>query len=312
VDNDTILQESGHEFYKLGFTHIIPISATHGTGIAEVLEKISEWVGVATLSEPEAPLFRVAFLGRPNVGKSSLMNALLRRDRSIVSEVAGTTREELVDRFVFYQNPIELVDTPGVRRMRKISDPLEELMAKSSFRAVRILVIDASAGTLTDQELKLLFYVFEKNKSILLVFNKVDLITEEEKAQIVDQLSRYEFILKKVPQLWTSCITKKNVGKICTKLLEIWNRACTRFDIAELKDVVRSSWGKASVTNQDQELKIHSVRQIEGSVPSFVIYVNKPLMFKESHRSFIENILRKNFDLVGCSIRLELRKPERM
>ncbi len=186
ADHRRGLEENRADFYALGIDEMFGISATHGLGIATLLQRITEEIAEAPEVEEDYPTYSVAIIGKPNVGKSSLMNLLLKEERAIVSPVAGTTREAISENIHFYKDTVQLTDTAGIRRKRKVSDELETLMVKSSFRSVRaaniiIMLIDATAGKLADQELKLLFYAAEEKKAIIIVFNKVDLMTEDQK-----------------------------------------------------------------------------------------------------------------------------------
>jgi len=177
ADNQAAYESNYPEFYKLGFKDILPISATHGTGMVDLLEKITEHVNAqAEEVVDEKPEYKVTILGKPNVGKSSLMNILARKDRSIVTEVAGTTREAISETIYSSQDLVKITDTAGVRRKSRVAQDLESLMVKSSLEAVRtsdivMIMIDASTTKLTDQELKLLFYAYEQKKSILILLN---------------------------------------------------------------------------------------------------------------------------------------------
>ena len=148
ADNKKKYEENHHEFYALGFDNIIPLSAEHGSGIATLLEKITQHIPNCIPMQEEKPEFKVVILGKPNVGKSSLMNLLLREERTIVSNIAGTTREAITEKIHFYKDSLQLTDTAGVRRKKKISDDLENLMVKSSLKSVKksdiVLIVDNS------------------------------------------------------------------------------------------------------------------------------------------------------------------------
>src|SRR5690606_33653292 len=179
-----------YDFDGLGFSKKCFISAAHGKNIVDLLEFIVSNLPEPKLVEVNEPAYKVMLLGKPNVGKSSLMNLLLQRDRSIVSPEPGTTREALADRVKFYQEDIEFSDTPGVRRMRSVTDSLEGLMVQSTMRALKnsdivLLLIDGSSDQLADQELKLAFYAFEsQHKALMILYNKADLVQEDRKAQL--------------------------------------------------------------------------------------------------------------------------------
>ncbi len=312
MDSKAAYADHEHEFFQLGFDKTIAISGIHGLGIAHLLEEI-----ISTVTQKEGdilpPAYKIVILGKPNVGKSSLMNLLLKKERSIVSEIPGTTREALSEQVAFQHEVIDLVDTAGVRRKRKVYDDLESLMVKSSLAAARaadivVLMIDVSEGAIADQELKLLFYAFENYKCILLVFNKVDLLDEDTKSRLEYSLEPYEFILKKIPQLWISCVSKKNVGKVFAAIRSLWERCGRSFKSTEVNDKIQESLTKKPLYSKSRLLKLFKIRWVEARVPTFIMHVADPALWNTSHIAFIENLLRKYYDFKGCPIRLMLRK----
>ena len=218
--------ENKYDFVGLGFPQSCFISAAHGKNIIDLLELIVGHLPEPIMVDVEEPAYKVMLLGKPNVGKSSLMNLLLQKERSIVSSEPGTTREALTERVTFYQEDIQLSDTPGVRRMRSVTEPLEGMMVQSTMQALKnadivLLLIDASAECVVDQELKLAFYAFDSQyKALMILFNKSDLIDEATKARFDQALSEYDFLLKKIVTLNISCKTEKNVGKILPAVKE--------------------------------------------------------------------------------------------
>jgi len=235
VDTE-IGKEQEYEFHQLGFDNIFPLSAQHGTGIGELLAAIVG--GLPGTTPPQADQkvqCRVILLGKPNVGKSSLMNLLLNQDRTLVSPQAGTTREAISETLSFYKEDLQLTDTPGLRRKRAIEEPVEKLMAKSALRALEradivLLLVDASHGKITDQELKLAFYSFTKlYKGLIILFNKDDLTDDSSKYQLKFSLEVYEYLLKKIETLSISCKSGKNIGKV----LSLVNKVCKRTEPAD-------------------------------------------------------------------------------
>ena len=203
IDNKTAYEEKFSEFYSLGFKEIIEISSTHGIGISDLLEAIVQVVPEVTEAIEKKPEYKVGIIGKPNVGKSSLMNLLIANERSIISDVAGTTREAISELIYNQENLIQITDTAGIRRKGKISEELEGLMAKSTLSTIRtsdiiIFIVDATELRLSHQELKLIFYAYEQKKSILLLLNKVDLLTDDDRKMLEFNLEEYDFILKKI------------------------------------------------------------------------------------------------------------------
>lgn len=311
ADNKAALEDNIYEFSRLGFEPMLTISAEHGMGIAQLLGAIIDSIEMPEAEQVE-PRYKIALIGRPNVGKSSLMNLLLNKDRSIVSPIAGTTREAVSEKMLFHEEPIELIDTAGVRRSKKIDDSLEGLMVQSSLRAVRnadivILVVDLSEDKLADQELKLLFYAYENKKGIVLVFNKTDLATKEKREAYEYDLKLYDFILKKVEQVWISCVTKKNVFKVLDAVENVWKRYKQEFKSTEIDRQIQEALIKKPLYSSNRLLKVFKVRNVPARVPTFILHVSEPKFFGESHLGFIENQLRKICDLKGCPVQLVLK-----
>lgn len=333
VDNEALKLEAS-EFCRLGIDNIFYTSAVHGFGLddlmnfilsktfdqnrAEALEQkrlakanaadedASESDDLELVDENDT-LFRVAIIGKPNVGKSSLLNLLCQKERSIVADVEGTTREAIKVNVGFNHQLIELIDTPGVRRQASVNENLEQMMVRSALASVRtsdlvILMIDGSKGSFCNQELKLLNYGLESKKAVLVVINKIDLMTEDTKANIEFILKEYEFIFKKVPMLRISCLDKIGIGRVRTHLEELWQRCQTKFDTDVVTQLVKEQMIRRPLYKQRQLLKIFKVRAIKAKVPTFQLYVNQPKLFAQAELSCIENILRKKYDLRGCPV----------
>lgn len=307
------IEEQVYEFAQTGFKTQITISAEHGTGIADLLDFIIASLPKHVVREPKKSACKVAILGKPNVGKSSLMNLLVKEERSIVSDMAGTTREALQKNIMFHQEDIQLTDTAGLRKKGGITEPLEKLMAKSSLRALKnsdivLLVIDASAGRISDQELKLAFYAFEQGKALMLVFNKYDLMTDVLKEQLEHSLLEYKYFLKKVSRIDISCKSEKNVGKILPRVHELCKRYNQRFSDEDLTLICKEALQRKPMYHNEQRLEVKWVKQVKTAPPSFVLKVNVHEWFGPSQLMFFENILRKHYDLVGVPLLLIPRR----
>jgi GTP-binding protein len=315
ADNTNAFKEHEYEFQALGFKNTFPISALHGTGIREVLDAVTTHEALADAGqikpEKETVAYNVTILGKPNVGKSSLLNLLLKEQRAIISEVAGTTREALSELISFHKELVKLTDTPGVRRKSKVEDPLELEMVKSSLGAVRksdiiIVMIDSNDGHIADQELKLLFYAYEQKKSIILLLNKTDILTNEKKEQLKYDMLRYEFFLKKIPTAWISCKTQKNIGTVFKMILKARERRLQTFEEAKVDEIVKEAIRRRPMYHKTQLLKVLRVKPIKTihEIPTFILYVNFPQWFGPTQLGYIENQIRRHFDLLGCPIQL--------
>jgi len=313
ADNKKQFKDHEADFYALGFESWFAVSAVHGTGMDTLMQAVVEKLPEHTLDAPEAPSFKIALLGKPNVGKSSLMNALLNEQRSIVSEIAGTTREAISERLSFYGQDILVTDTAGIRRKRKVTDDLETLMVKSSLAAVRqadiiLLLVDSSTGRLSDQELKLMFYAFEEHKAMLLVYNKSDLMADDTKALWDYENSEYEFILKNIPSINVSCKTGKNVGYVLREIEKIRARFIQPINSAALTIDLHEHFRSKPLFHKGVKLQVFSIQKLKEKGMQFAICVNDPRWFGSSQLQCIENFLRKKYDLLGCPVHFIITK----
>ncbi len=309
-----LAQEQMYEFGSLGFKDIFPISSCHGTGIDELFDAVSEVLpDRAREHTPEKPVCSISIIGRPNVGKSSLMNALLGTDRSLVSDIPGTTREAITSFKRMDENTLRLVDTAGIRRKRSVNEPLEVLMVKSSLQQVRtadvvLLMIDASQD-LADQDVKLAFYAFDEcKKPLIVLLNKWDLIDAEQEERIMDQLKQYDHLFRKVVFRRISCETKKNIGCILAWTQEVWQRAQQEFCPEELTHLLLDALRKKPLYRQGTLIKMYRARQV-GKVPTRIfLNISCPSrLLGDTQFGFFENTIRKRFDLRGVPVRFVVR-----
>ncbi len=307
-------QEQFFEFASLYHDQMLLLSAQHGTGIVDLLDAIITYIPNDASSElPEKPECRVAFIGRPNVGKSSLLNLLLEDERALVSDIPGTTREPITGAVRFYQETIQLTDTPGIRRQRAIDEELEELMVKSSFAAVRgaaivLLLLDGSQGVFVDQELKLAFYAFtELHKSLIILVNKSDCMDESAKASLESSFDCYRHLLDRVTVLYISCKTGKNVGRVIPLIQEVWARTIQNLPQDELVLTLIEAFRKTPIIRCQQKLQISKVQQVTTAPITIALRTNFPNWFEDSQLRFAENVLRKKFDLVSVPVKFIVR-----
>lgn len=310
-------QEHLHEMKQLGFEHVLPISAAHNKNIDELLDAV-----VALLPRHKQLVVeqvqpcRVTLLGRPNVGKSSLMNQLLQQDRSIVTAIAGTTREAITERLQFNAQTIELTDTAGVRRQRGIKEgDLEEMMVKSSMRAVResdivVLLAEAQEGRLTDQELKLAFYAFEQGKALIIAINKDDLLDPSLVQLWKDHKLEYDFFYKKIVMINISCTEHKNIGKVLPLIQAVWHRFCSSFTTHELTHTLKQALLYRPLYRQEQRINVIRAEQIKTAPPTIKLTVNIVKFIEERELSFFESALRKEYQLKSVPIVFSVAKEE--
>lgn len=310
----TITQDHMYEFQRLGAGIVIPVSAQHGTGSGDLLETIVEKLKNKQVNHvPEVPKFNVVLLGKPNVGKSSLMNLMLERERSIVNQEPGTTREPITEQLRFYQESIQLTDTPGIRRKRGVTETLETMMVKTSFKAVEradivLMMLDGTEAQLSDQVLKLAFYAFENNKAVILLINKDDIMDDYMHAEFEHDCEKYEHLLRKIPKLFISCKTGKNVGKILPLVNKVWERYNQKFDEQDLTELFKNALVKTPHYHKTSQLLLRKVKQVKSAPLLFVLIVNEPAWFGQSQLSFFENIMRGHYDLIGVPVKFIPRK----
>lgn len=308
-----VTQEYKHDFDRLGFQHTMVISAQHGHAVADLLDMIVENLPVKMSDIEGEQSLKVSIIGKPNVGKSSLLNALLKEERAIVSPEAGTTREPITEQVTFYRENINLTDTPGVRRKRGVTDQLEQLMVKSAFQALKnsdmvLLVTDASTGTIADQELKLAFYAFEHDKAVIVLLNKYDLIDEQTQRELDFNLEPYKYFFDKIQVARISCKTGKNVGKLLSIIKKVADRYKTRLKDDELTRVLKDALCKRQLFHQGKPLMIYNAKQVKAAPMTIVMFVNEPLWFGKSQLGYFERVLRKTYDLTGVPIKFITRK----
>lgn len=301
------------DFYQLYHNKIIKISAIHGLGIGELLEEIVNALPPETSeSEEEKAAYRVTLIGRPNVGKSSLMNSLVQEERSIVSPLPGTTREAVSSQISFYRESLQLTDTPGIRKQKAIDEDIETLMVKSSLRAIKdahvvLLIIDASEAGIVDQELKLAFYSFaDLYKALIIVVNKIDLLDEEKQAALQAKFDEYPQLINKIKVIKISCKTGKNIGVVLPIIKEVWERHSQRLPAAELSRILIEAMDRVPLMRNKQRLQIKHVEQIAVTPITIKLRVNYPKFFETAQKNYLDNVLRKNFDLTGAPIKFVL------
>jgi len=314
--DSSLAKEHEFEFERLGHKAIFPLSAQHGKGIADFLETIVNNLPDTKIVEQEQDdICKVVFLGKPNVGKSSLMNLLLKQERSIVSQEPGTTREAISEKIRFYEGDIQITDTAGVRRKRAVSEELETFMVKSTMRALKdsdivLLLVDSSEGRLSDQELKLAFYAFDNYKALVILFNKHDLVDEYIEETLKFNLEPYKHIMKKVERLNISCKTGKNIGKVLAKIDTVFARYSQRFADDDLTFLLKEALERRPLYHKTMRLVLRGVRQLSTAPITLLLLVNVPDWFGPSQLGYFDNVLRKQFNLKGVPVRFVVRKKK--
>jgi GTP-binding protein len=317
VDNNERMLEAT-EFYSMGFERIYFIASASGSGTGELLdavaELISEEISDDALAETELPKF--AIIGQPNVGKSSLLNSLTGQERTIVSDIAGTTRDTIHTHYNLFQRAFILIDTAGIRRKTKVHEDLEFYSVIRAIKAVDeadvcLLLIDAEKG-ITAQDLNIFSLAAKKGKGILILVNKWDLVKNKETNTARD----YENNLKQriapftdVPIIFISALEKTRIFKAMETSLEVYENRKRKVPTAKLNEVMLKAIEKhhAPVV-RGHAVKIKFITQLPTVVPSFAFFCNFPDDIKQPYKNYLENQLRQNFNFCGVPVRLFFRK----
>ena len=302
-----------YDFYELGLGEPIGISAGQAKGLGDVLDEIVKLTGKYETEEKEEAL-KIAVVGKPNAGKSSLVNKLLGYDRVIVSDIAGTTRDAIDTRIKIGDKEYILIDTAGIRRKRSVEEELEQYSVMRSLGAVRradvcLIVIDSSEE-LSEQDVKIAGYVHEQGKPSVVVMNKWDVVEkdtytiEKYNRKLKEELKFMDYFIP----TYVSAKTGKRVDNLIKLAERAYENASRRVSTGLLNDVLR----EAILTNEPpskngKRLKIYYVTEVSANPPTFVIFVNDDTLMHFSYRRYLENALRRSFDFEGTPIRLIIR-----
>ncbi|MEA3396399.1 MAG: ribosome biogenesis GTPase Der [Chloroflexota bacterium] len=315
VDNERRAQEAV-EFYELGLGEIYPISAIHGTGVGDLLDLVVSRLP-APVEEPERDeaAAHIAILGRPNVGKSSLLNRLLGVERAIVSPVAGTTRDALDTEMIWDGQKIILIDTAGIRRRGKIVPGVEKYSVLRALKAteradVALLLIDATEG-ITAQDTHIAGIIAEQGVSIVIVVNKWDAVPPEVKRERADVEIEVREALKfmaYIPVLFISALTGQRVKHVLPTALEVVEARYQRISTGALNDVLRQALDHHSPpSKKGRKMKLYYATQAAVAPPLFVLFINDPRLVHFSYTRYLENCIRDVYPFPGTPIRLIYR-----
>ncbi len=314
VDNNERLLEAA-EFYSLGFEKLFFISSISGSGTGELLDEITALIEDDADLKEEEGLPKFTIIGQPNVGKSSLLNALIGEERTIVSEIAGTTRDTIHTRYNLFQKDFILIDTAGIRRKAKVHEDLEFYSVIRAIKAmdeadVCMLLLDAEKG-ITAQDLSIFSLAARKGKGIVLLVNKWDLMEKS-----TNTAKDYEKVLKErlapfndVPILFISVKDKTRIFKAIEMAIEVYENRQKRVPTSQLNDVIlKAIESYHPPVVRGHPIKIKYITQLPTVVPSFAFFTNYPDDIKTPYKNYLENKLRERFDFKGVPIRIFFRK----
>ena len=313
VDNNERIYDA-QEFYKVGLGEVHCISSINGSGTGDLLDVLVESFKKEGVEEdPEIPRF--AIVGRPNVGKSSLVNALLGEERNIVTPIAGTTRDTINTRYQKFNHDFFLVDTAGLRKKGKVYENLEFYSVLRSIRAIEesdvcLLMLDATRG-IESQDVSIFNLIQKNKKGLVILVNKWDLIEKntnsvKEYTQVIkDRIAPF----KDVPIIFTSALTKQRLQKVLDEAEEVYNNAKQRISTSQLNQLMTEaieSFPPPSV--KGKYIRIKYVTQLPTKTPSFGFYCNLPQYVRDPYKRYLENKLRDNFNFKGVPIQIFMRK----
>jgi GTP-binding protein len=314
IDNNKLLIDA-NEFYQLGFDQIYCISSINGSGTGDLLDEVvKEFPETEKEEIPDLPKYAV--IGRPNVGKSSLINALIGDERNIVTPVAGTTRDSIYTRYNSFGFDFVLVDTAGLRKKGKVYENIEFYSVMRSIRAIEnsdvcFLLIDAQDG-FEGQDLNI-FHLVEKNrKGVVIVVNKWDLIEKTSNTHIEFENKIREKVapFKDVPIVFTSVINKQRIFKALEIAHQVYKNRSNRITTSKLNDILLPiiEATPPPAASRGRYIRIKYITQLPTPFPAFVFFCNLPQDVKDSYKRFLENKIRENFDFTGAPIQIYFRK----
>ena len=302
------------DFYALGADKLYSLSAEHGRGINELIDDLEKLLPPAPENTETENEIRMAIIGRPNVGKSSLVNRLLGYERVVANPVSGTTRDSIDTPFVYNQKRFVLIDTAGIRRKGRISQLVETYSAVTALKAmdrahVVLMVIDAADGV-TDQDLAVAGYAYEKGRALILVVNKWDLPEKDDQTmgKFIAEVQRRFKYLPFAPLLFVSALTGQRVSKIMSKVEEVAAEFNQRIPTAKLNQGLEEFVSKhPPAMAGDQRIKFYYAAQAAVRPPTFVLFTNRPDKIHFSYQRYLVNCFREKFDFGQVPLRLEFK-----
>lgn len=316
VDSD-ICEVDAAQFFRLGLGKPISLSSAHGRKIGDFLDLITK--DISLNNQPKVdPRLKLAIIGKPNVGKSSLANALAGEQRSIVTEIPGTTRDAIDTVMRYHGEEIVLVDTAGLRRRSRIKESVEFFSTIRTLKSIErcdvaIILLDATQG-LDNQDLHIVESVAERKRSMLLAVNKWDLIEKDEKTagnierEINSRLRKYDYI----PILFISAKTEQRVVKVIDIAKTVFAESEKRISTSQLNSILLIEIKhKPPSSTSGKEIKVKYITQVRSRPPAFTFFVNEPKLIHDSYKRYLENTIRKHFKFTGVPLTLYFRRTSR-
>jgi GTP-binding protein len=312
---DEYSEDKIFDFYALGLGEPYPVSAEHSTGIGDVLDEAVSWFEKYENEEDDS--IKIAVVGKPNAGKSSLVNKLLGFERSIVTDMAGTTRDAIDTKFSYNGKNYTIIDTAGIRKKAKVEDDVEYYSVMRAFDAVRradvcLLVVDSTEGV-TEQDTKIIGYVHEQGKPSVIVMNKWDLVEKDTNTinKFEKKLAEDLKFMDYFKSIYISAKTGQRTEKILSMVEEVYAHAHFRVATGTLNDVISDTIrANEPPSYNGRRLRVYYSSQVSVAPPTFVLFVNSVDLLHFSYERFLENTLRKSFDFSGTPIRILTREKK--
>ena len=304
------------EFYAFGLGDVYDLSATNGSGTGEILDKIVTFFDredESILEEDDLP--RLAIVGKPNVGKSSIINAFIGKNRNIVTDISGTTRDSIHTRYNAFGFDFILIDTAGIRKKAKVTEDIEYYSVLRSVRTIEssdvcLFMLDATEGV-QKQDLNI-FYMIEKNsKGVVVLVNKWDLVDKDHQTvkQYEDKIREQLAPFNDVPIVFTSTITKQRIHKAIETAMTVFNNRIQKIPTSKLNDIMLDFvHSNPPPSVKGKYIKIKFIQQLPTHAPSFAVFCNLPQYVTDGYKRFFENRLRENFDFQGVPVKIFFRK----
>lgn len=306
--------DNAYEFYELGLGPVMPVSALHGTGVGDFLDEVIEAIPVMAEEDEGDDTIKIALLGKPNVGKSTLLNKLLGQERAIVSPVAGTTRDAIDTRLIWHNQELTLIDTAGIRRRGKIEPGVEKYSVLRAIKAldradVALLLLDATLG-ITAQDAHIAGMISRENSGVILLVNKWDAVEKDAHSmpEYVAHVRNELQFLPYAPLLFISAETGQRVSKILPLVLEVEEARHKRIPTSRLNGIMREAIAAHPPPQKGgNRVKFFYVTQAETVPPTFVFFTNKPEWVHFSYQRYLENKIREAEPFPGTPVRLRFR-----
>jgi GTPase len=314
IDNPD-MRDQIYDFYALGFGEPYPISGSHGLGLGDLLDEVAKHFPKHAKNDYEDDMIKFSLIGRPNVGKSSLVNAILGEERVIVSDVAGTTRDAVDSVYTYHGQKYVIIDTAGMRKKGKVYESTEKYSVLRALRAIErsdvvLVVINAEEGII-EQDKKIAGYAHEAGRAVIIVVNKWDAIEKDEKTMnVFEEKIRDHFqYLDYAPIVFLSAKTRKRVLNLLPMINTVSENHALRVQTTVLNDVIMDAVAmNPTPTDNGRRLKIYYTTQVSVKPPTFVVFVNEPELLHFSYERFLENRIREAFGFEGTPIKIYARE----